>query len=277
MPSNDIREYGRHYKSLFLKFIALMVSQEVEDDILADEERSIIDDFGSQWIFHHGSNSEFFKSKVEKIFALMLKRAAHIFSPGSNIPIEIDHKQWKEQFLNPHYRNEDWTNFDPEILWNALVDAYHGDAGLEIGYQQSADALVKFFDIRPENPVTIKAGNVVLESSAQLDWMTKKWDRISRFGWETVRDTIKGLEHLKAFAVWADEADFADGIKEFSVWLDRNERLPVTSRQKHPMGPTASVSLFHFKLEYRLKPELAQQLQLFLSTFSTVLRDREAA
>lgn len=159
-------------------------------------------------------------------------------------------------------------SFDPAALWAYLEKKYGGNAGEELAWKQSAQAVIAAFNLRQSSPMEKKGGYVVLTRSVWIDDHYKKWNKENRPSYSSQQTIVECISSLVGFATWAERyvlrADL-NGLRD-TFWA---HGFCIESRKQYACGDKGEIVIITFNksFEYRIREDVAAQLNLFLGTY----------
>jgi hypothetical protein len=211
------------------------------------------------------------KEKIADRIRDRIKRYAEQYfaPPGGKLVISND--DLSDEF--PEIDRDNFDNFDPAAFWACLEKKYGGDAGQEAAWKQAAQAIVESFSLRQSSPMEQKGGYTVLTRSVWLDDHYKKWNKQNRPSHSSQQCIVECLKALVGFATWADRYALRSDLNELvnMVWT---HGYCIESRKQYACGDKGEIVVVTFakSFEYRIREDVATQLNLFLGTYAT-LRD----
>ena len=191
--------------------------------------------------------------------------AAKSFSQPGLPPVAIESADFELNYLaslTQGYGGDfkfDAEKFDPRVIWQALSDRYSAD-GLSSVLRAIARELRLIFQLEPGKPVEWRAGKLVLVIRAQMD--TEPFD--SCYCYRTYERLRAACQELSAFFNWAGYPESGRLLTAFTSRVIRSE-LTVRSREKITIDQSLALITYKTKIEFLLSPELAVQLQNFIS------------
>lgn len=206
---------------------------------------------------------------ASQMLTRMLGHAEKTFAPQG-------HKLSIEKSALPEHLQVDRHSaqqFSPVAVWEHLEKTYGGSAGRELGWKQAAEAVIRAFNMCRSDKVERKGGYVVLNDRVWVDDFDKKYGRI-RLSYSSVESVMDCCKSLAGFASWAERADLSQDLMAFAAHCnDRDSR--VESRKQYPLGNGDIVVVtFQTNFEYRIREDLAAQLNLFIGTYGAhAMRD----
>lgn len=159
---------------------------------------------------------------------------------------------------------EDADNFDPLKFWRFLEKQYGNGRGEMLAYADSARELSSAFNLDPGTEIKTVSGRVLLvcktsrSAMGNSDLESNSEERLNR--------AIKGLA---AVGVWS-------GVWSSTHEADRNSvetairaagRYGGAKPDRMAIGDLALIVPFLSKWEFRLAPDFAEKVQLFLAEF----------
>ena len=191
--------------------------------------------------------------------------AATSFSQSGLPPVAIDAADIELNYLASltHGHGGDFKfdaeKFDPRVVWQALRDRYSED-GLSSVLRAIARELRFIFQLEPGKPVEWRAGKLVLVIRAQMD--TEPFD--SCYCYRTHERLCAACQELSAFFHWAGYPETGRLLTAFNSRAIRSD-LTVRSREKIFIDQSLALITYKSKIEFLLSPEIAAQLQNFIS------------
>lgn len=205
------------------------------------------------------------KSTVASRIRERIKRyAEERFAPAGG-SLTIDNSDIEDRF--PTHR-EHCIDFDPVAFWSYLENKYGGNAGEELAWRQAAQAIYSAFNLQYSKGVETKGGYAILRRHVWIDDINKKYHNRNTLSYgcqQSVRDCCHALA---GFATWAER----DGLVHDLNHLQRlfcGYGFDIQSRKKYECGDKGEVVVVTFTkcFEYRLREDVAAQLNLFLGTY----------
>ncbi len=195
----------------------------------------------------------------------LVAEAVQQFSPP-RAEVQIDTGALRERF--PVDTIDAARAFRPKVVWEYLAETYGGQAGAHSAYAKTARTIIQTLRICRNDSVKRTAGRVVLDHSV---WIDAIWDepRLS-YGSSEMFGELRAA--LAAFMLWADHPEAASALTHGYSW---NYHSPVTSREKFHFGEVLTLITYKSRFEYRFAPDVAAQLQVFLSTYGDQYLDRK--
>lgn len=211
--------------------------------------------------------------ELREVATQMLRRIvgqaeAEFAPPGHKLTIKTD-----DMPEHLHVDRDEPGRFSPAAVWEYLEKTYSGSAGRELGWKQAAEDVIRAFCMRRSNTVEKKGAFVVLNDSVYVDDFDKKYGRI-RLSYSSVESVMACCKALAGFATWAERVDLSHDLMAFAEHCnDRDSR--VESRKQYPLGSGDIVVVtFQTNFEYRIREDLAAQLNLFIGTYGAhAMRD----
>jgi hypothetical protein len=181
----------------------------------------------------------------------------------------VDRVDITERFYLSDRRDDAVLNFDPGQVWSHLKATYDGEAGNAVAWQQIANEFRKKFGIARKAKLKTVGNYVVLDVSVALDSLHKKYgrDRLCHSSCEAVAHACRAAAGV---AGWAKQYSLAADLQKFAQETYCSTEQTVESRKQHKMGEQAQVVLvtMHSKYEFRFRKDFAEQIQVFLGTYS---------
>lgn len=186
------------------------------------------------------------------------------FAPAGG-RLEIDEERLREAFpIDKYSKKEDVDAFDPAKVWAWLEENYGGDAGQKIAHQQLAARLYRELGLGRREEVVMRGGYVIISMTAYTD----SYSSGTTYSYNTtdsIRKTLLALydvaKSMERFQLSRDLYDHASRMGHFDK---------VISREKYGFGEEgAEVVMVTFKssVEFRLRQDFAESLQVFLATY----------
>jgi hypothetical protein len=190
----------------------------------------------------------------------------HFGPPGGHL--EIDRNEVLREF-NVERHHRDWTKealeaFEPSAVWAWLENRYGGDSGAILANKQLAQRLRSHFGKSLGREVVMKAGFVVLTTSI---WTDRGYLGVVELGYSTGQSLRNALRDLADLALHFGRARLAANLGEHANWRTANRR--IISREKFGLGESGMemiIITYQSQIEFRLHPDFAQQMQVFLAT-----------
>lgn len=157
----------------------------------------------------------------------------------------------------------DLENFDPSSVWEYLSRTYGGDAGAQSAYRQAAVALGRALNITVGMEPRMVGGRSVFEHSVYPD---KIFGDVLRL--DDARSLNCVLNGLLAVGEWSglwcnQEKQDVNWVRHAITRAERSKVLP----SRMSIGSAAAVIPFKSKWEFRIAPDFAEKMQLFLTEF----------
>lgn len=173
--------------------------------------------------------------------------------------LSIDMAAIQETFpLDPY------AEFDPARVWDWLETTYGGEKGEMVAWRQAVAEIIHGFDLERMPKLETKSGYVVLNMRVWMEGWRSQGKTLSHHSHEKV---TKALMALSGFARW-DGRDLLS--RELYRYVARvNVMDAVVSRAKTGFGVKGLEVIlvtFHTVFEVRLRPDVAERLQVFLAT-----------
>lgn len=157
-------------------------------------------------------------------------------------------------------------NFDPVGLWRYLERTYSGSGGERSAYNDVVRTLRETLSIKRGQTPRLVGGRLVVEH------------RISggdaRMSYDTADGIRKILNSFKAVGAWAEmwETDHSIAVSEVFKMLDaaRNYSPSFRAPVRSEISGIVLIVPFKSKWEFRLVPDFAEKIQLFMAEFDSV-------
>lgn len=192
--------------------------------------------------------------------------ASRHFAPAEG-RLEIDDDKLKESFPVDRYSDLAVIEaFDPAAVWAWLETHYGGDAGKTLAYRQLAGRIKSALWLDREEEIVLKAGYVVLSRSA---W-TESYSSGPQYSHSTYQMIQKALICLGEVADWMGRHQLSRDVSGHANSTRHFDKM--ISREKFGFGEQgAEILMVTFKssVEFRLRADFAEQLQIFLGTYRT--------
>lgn len=157
-----------------------------------------------------------------------------------------------------------WLNLDPEKVWAHLEATYGGDKGQEQSWQQQAAILIDSFNLKRQDAIQSKGGKTILNLHIYTE---KSYRGKVMFHHGSAEDVAKTFQALRCFALWADREGLAAAMYNACRVLG-DYHHEITSRATYG-GFGCQITTFYKNFEFKFDAALAEQLQIFISTFGT--------
>lgn len=185
--------------------------------------------------------------------------------PGGRL--DIDDDGLTEAFPFDQYTDlEKLRAYDPIAIWAWLEERYGGDVGEKLAYQQLAERINSALGLRHKEEVVMKGGYVVLSRSAWTDTYSSG----IQYSYSTYQDIQRTLISLGEVAEWMERHQLARDL--YSHAQNSTHCDKVISREKFGFGENGAEALmvtFKTSVEFRLRADFAEQLQIFLGTYGS--------
>lgn len=266
---------GQIYKQLFTAFIACYSDYCAKiDGIMLKEKIEILGvDAGDQdsyrLVFPYSDHdrNKLVQGRATNIFRRLMWAAAKEFAPSNSTPLKIDEGMFGKRFIEPLREKELWASFDPEAVWNALIEEYGGQKGEDRAFRQTAESLISQFRIKAGEPLEIKQGGPVINVQVWIDAFDKKYGR-TRLSHGCEEGIQKILSGLAGVATWSGEIATVHALKQYQNRMFYNRRdSQIVSREKIPLGQI-TLTTYNTRFEFHFSKEFGGQLQMFLSTYA---------
>lgn len=179
--------------------------------------------------------------------------------------LQIDEEALAEAFPVDHHTDLDKLHaFDPAAIWAWLDARYGGNAGETIAHRQLASRLKSALRLGRKDEIVMKAGYVVLSETAY----TESYSSGMQYGYHTYEMINRILVALSEVATWMERHQLSRDL--YSHANGTTSSTKVISREKFGFGEQgAEVLMVTFKssVEFRLRADIAEQLQVFLATY----------
>jgi len=262
---------GQKMTSVWGEYRDLVKRQRAAQEELQRKERSLfpgMDDY--RYAIDVISESQMEKQLSETARSILRQLtwiAETRFSPSGG-RLQVDTEELRESFPIDKYSEMTVIDaFDPAKVWEWLEANYGGDAGQKLAYRQLAGRLNDSLSLRHQEEVVMKAGYVVLSMSAWTD----SYSTGTTYSTSTSESIRKRLLALSEVAEWMERhqlsRDLYGHVSRMGYW-DK-----VVSREKYGFGDFGKngieVVMITFKssVEFRLRQDFAEALQLFLATY----------
>lgn len=209
---------------------------------------------------------------AEKMFDQLIRRAESVFAPVGGEFI-VDREGLRGAFGIKDRGDFNWCMLDLAAVWDYLEATYGGGGGEVAAWQQVAAPIVEGFRLGRAESAQFVKGRLVIEMRVSIDDFDKKFKDIhlSYHSREKFVSTMKGM---LGFAAWTGN-EFLRVEVERLVSLFGNIRTQLVSRAVYG-GAGLQLVTFQNRFEFRFDRELAEQFQIFISTYGG-LADRAAA
>lgn len=205
------------------------------------------------------------KAKVAGRIAERLRRHAQkeFAPPGQNL--SIDPSDLQEYFPTDR---EHADLFNPAALWDYLESHYGGNAGEKLAWEQGAKAIIDAFNLRRSDTLESKGGFIILRDSIWCDDFAKKWHKRNTPSYSSQQGIRACCYALATFCAWAEKPELAHDLKCLNNMFS-DSHFGIESRKQYVCGTGDLVVVtFNKEFEYRLKQDLATQLNLFIGTYA---------
>jgi hypothetical protein len=238
---------------------------------LKTQESAILEEIGREsfWgVFEpdaHKVHQEL-KEKAREMVSRLVWLAVESFSPRG-FRLEIDSKPYLNEYVEGGENQDAYLTFSPVALWRRLASEYANDTGQETAHRQTAERLVKEFNIRRNAPVNVKAGCLVLDVLVRLDDFHKKFgrNRLNYHDQEQIRHILIGLE---GFIAWTGDDTSRLLLKTWAQGVVRTD-YEVVSRKKAEIATGLWLTTYFNRFEFRFSHALGEQLTAFLGLYGT--------
>lgn len=189
--------------------------------------------------------------------------AARTFG-ANGVKIDIDLESLRKECRQRVYR--ELEDFSVTKFWNLLVGHYGNGRGEVIAYRQNADLLYDKFRIEDADAIVRKSGYVVLNLRVHCD-DSRDPDGTGRYTHYSTESIKKTYDALSALCQWANQPHLANRLSEEAEQWFWHRR--IKSQERMSFGPQHDIVVITFfnKIEFRLKPGLAESLQIFLAEY----------
>lgn len=215
------------------------------------------------------------RGKARDMVSRLVWLAVESFSPRG-FRLEIDSKPYLNEYVEGGENNDAYLSFSPVALWRRLESEYANNTGQETAHRQTAERLVKEFNIQRDAPVNVKAGCLVLDVPVRLDDFHKKFgrNRLTYHDQEQIRRVLIGLE---GFIAWTGDDTSRLLLKTWAQGLVRRE-YEIVSKKRTEIATGLWLTTYFNRFEFRFSPALGEQLTAFLGLYGTdAMRPAQAA
>lgn len=263
-PAEPVEESpGRSYAHLWRRYLETLNRYQGAINAIRSDEKARHG--GEDWAVAIEAVDDYdTRKKAQKIAGRMLDRmvwlAQERFAPPG-VSLKIDAASLRE--ICPVDPYED---FNPERAWDWLETTYGGDQGETVAWHQAASEIVKAFDLERQPTLQTKSGYVVLTLRVWMESWRSKGKTLSYQSHERI---TKAMLALSGFARWDGRDHLSRDLYRYAGSL--NTMDAVVSRAKTGFGEKGLeivLVTFHTTYEVRLRPDLAERLQVFLATHS---------
>lgn len=169
----------------------------------------------------------------------------------------------------------DPSAFDPAAVWSVLDAELAAGKGAELAYRATAKTLADSFRLRPGAPVERRKAGLVLRLAVYRDTL---WTEYLRVGYQSTQRIAESLEALASLAMWADQAEAAQSIRDRAPRLIREAGRDFKSGSRYDLAPgLVQARLYGTKLEVVVGGALVAKLPLFMALFGPGTTQEEAA
>jgi len=192
------------------------------------------------------------------------RHAEQVFGPPGG-KLDVDDGDLNKQF--PLETNHA-VNFDPAALWVYLEKKYGGSAGQEIAHAQAAQAFIHAFSLRQSSPMERKGGFVILSRSVWIDDHYKKWNKENRPSHSSQQSIADHIGALIGFATWAERHELKIDLHRLREAFCAHG-FSIETRKQYACGDKGEIVIvtFNKSFEYRIREDVANQLNLFIGTY----------
>lgn len=260
---------GLVYSQLWARYVGVMQAMKAALTEMQDRERTDLD-IAERYAGCFESCEHTYQrrlaDKAESIVKVLTRIAAQRFAPEGGHAIEI-RKDYREGFID----EDSIESFEPVLVWAQMEKDLGGANGVELGYRQAAEKLVRAFHIRKGMELKTIKDRVVLDYT--LYHYEKHYDQRTTLGLSGGEDSMHAcLTALKTVVMWAG----LDPCGKFE-WLAREwgySGKGFVSRGSVAVSDDVEVITFLSRFEFRFSQALASKLQEFISLYGAeYLRD----
>lgn len=210
-------------------------------------------------------DTEDLKSKVAgNIFERIRRHAETVFAPPGQ-KLTIDSSDLREYFPTDR---EHVDIFNPAAFWDYLETHYGGKTGQNLAWEQGAQAIINAFNMRRSTALETKGGFVVLRDQVWCDDHYKKFYKTNNLSYSSEQGVAACCNALATFCAWAEKPELEHDLKSLRN-IFCTHRFAIESRKQYVCGlGDLVVVTFNKEFEYRLKQDLAAQLNIFIGTYA---------
>lgn len=223
----------------------------------------------SSFFRHQGLNGkDFLEGTMSSLITRCISLAERQFAPlGGKLAIDRDE-------INDAFESKRVDAFDPGDVWRLLDARYGGDAGIEAGWQQTADVLRSEFypeSWRKSEP-TLRAQTAVFEVHVSQESYSSAKPGMLDYSYHSIGHMVQ-LIASGLLPFFAHEADAgADGfgnagLRNYLQALSDMRSTHVPQRHKVVAG---SITFTHFKskIEVSMTKDVFERMNLFIATYT---------
>lgn len=254
-----------HYTRLWNSYRVTLNRYADELKELYSQEQSFFpgDDYGAAIRIHDsytiGKLEDDVASRIER---RLIKHAEATFAPPG-VPLTIDADRLRECVPKKRKGTDD---FSPTKVWQFLEQKYAQGLGEQLAWQQAAKALYRAFGLEHRKEVVRKGAYVILRISVWVESYCRG-PGTGRLSLNSGNNVQEAFSTFSTFLHWTGREALASELKgAIQKWgYDRE----VTSREKTCFGKDEIiVTTFLERFEFKIKADIAEQLQIFLGTFN---------
>lgn len=259
------KNIGQHYADLLNTFTAVCAEHAARLDALRAMEMEIAGTDKWMLCIAEDDHQKELRTAKERVFSNLISIAEKRFAPPGG-HLKIDRYDLEEK-LSLRTRE---TDIDPLAIWTYLEATYGAGHGVEEGYRQIAAEIVYKFRLNKNNHIERKGGYTVLNLEyIYIDSIDKKYSGKNKLAYNCSEGVSTVFQHLAAFATWAGYASLSSDLMGQAHKWCRSHSSELVSRERFTLGDGAQVVLITYlnRFEFRLRDDVAEQLQIFIATY----------
>lgn len=204
-----------------------------------------------------------------RLASAAVKRARNEFAPASGRLDIDDTSEFEIAGLDVDAALRADKIPDVDKLWQSLSTRYGGNAGVEAGYKQAAERIIRNFGLDRQKEVKRTSSGVTLRKSVYSEASFGSPGR-RRIGYHSSSHTADCLDGMVTFAAQAGAQRAAEGMKSINVHCFEYEY-----REKL-VYPELEIVFFKEAWEFKFSNPLAEKLMIFVGQYGAEYLERRA-
>jgi len=215
-------------------------------------------------VFGGSSSDRFERAKVAKeAIEALIEKAEVVFAPEGG-RLEVNRYAMHKALSIDH---DNYETLDLRKAWALLEENYGGSKGHQRGHRQNAEKIIEAFRLKYDKPKKV-GGMVVLNIPVRVEGAIGQGPGAKELPYPCRTRVEKGCTALGSFMETIGESVAAWDLERFytDLW---NAHHCVQSREttKTAFG---QITTYYERFEFRLVPQIAQQLQVYLGTYADI-------
>ncbi|MDO3615399.1 hypothetical protein Q3O97_06035 [Ralstonia pseudosolanacearum] len=209
------------------------------------------------------------KNFCRRLAGAAVRRARHEFAPTSGRLDIDDTSEYEIAGLNIDAALRAGEIPDVDKLWESLSTRYGGNAGVEAGYKQAAERIIRNFGLDRQKDVKRTSSGVTLRKSVYSEASYSSAGR-RRIGYHSCSHTADCLDGMVTFAAQAGAQRAAEGMQSINV-----HNFEYEYREKL-VYPELEIVFFKEAWEFKFSHPLAEKLMIFVGQYGAEYLERRA-